>query len=1002
MPMARQSVGSENQGGENNVGPAGRVLRWVCLFVLVGAPGLVAGERQTRHKLEWTHRYEGDVAPGQARPAWERSSGESAGDGVWRLPDPHCWFILGPSAGWDGDKDVAVEARFRITAMGEGKRAAGMIWLGSAQPGQSCALYYRRGKTGDEVSFREGFKPVATLPDTGKLHTCRITVDHGSRRAALVIDGAAEPALTTPLSDVLGSHRINRLLVGNPHELWMGGVAEWDYVRWAYVERPLPMASAKHVRWAGQGACRILAMVPPRDLHGRTHDEMPARIQLDLARVLKQFGVEGRPDLGRIQVIRYDPKTGEPRPCKTFRGLGPCDVAYRFDDFDRRRYTFWYNIEGNGHAGQLVWAHRQEGSSPSHYAVYFDAVKKGQEPGESPIPLLGDCDALYEEDSDGFLIGALHCKPTLCDWNGDGLLDVLVGEIPGHIFCFENRGTKQKPAFGRGRFLMLDGKPLKFPHYTTPCATDWDDDGDLDLIVGRSPNGQVLFFENVGSRTAPRLALRGRLEADGKPIVIPHELKKGESFLTREYMCKPEVADWDGDGDKDLLIGGYVSGAVFYCENVRDGKGVPKLAWRGPLEADGKTLRIGEAASPLVRDFDGDGDLDLITAKGHPVTSRPDPPDAVGMAFFENVGTRRRPKLRERKFPLARREHVGGVAVPTAGDWDGDGDLDLVIGTGAYVRFYRNVGSRTKPLFEKANTLKHKWGPVAAGGFATSPVDWDGDGDLDLVYSAGGQFGLKLNTDPRNPPRWADGGKLRAGGKVITYVFPPGDPETFPVMADLNRDGLPDLVQGVASGFVWFYKNIGTRTKPKLAEGTRLRLNDGGFVKVGYYKPGDKATDFASHSGDRSDPKPADFDGDGDLDLMVSDAYGFVTYFENVGGNASPVFAPGVKVLHERKARALIGVTDWDGDGRVDILLAQGSIVLCRNVGKGKKQVFKRDRRIPHQYIPYPHPYVVDWNGDGDKDLLVSSSYSVVYLIERSYAEDGYADAMIVGVERKP
>ncbi len=418
---------------------------------------------------------------------------------------------------------------------------------------------------------------------------------------------------------------------------------------------------------------------------------------------------------------------------------------------------------------------------------------------------------------------------------------------------------------------------------------------------------------------------------------------------------------------------------------------------RGPISADGKVLRVGSAASPCSADFDGDGDLDLITAKGNIVIGQSDP---VGMTYFENVGTRTKPELRERAFPQPSPDAVGGVAVPTAGDWDGDGDLDLVIGTVSSVCLWRNVGGVNKPSFQLAGTLKNTWGPVGTGGFATAPVDWDGDGDLDLVSSAGG-FELKLNTDPRNPPRWTSAGLLQAAGKTIKYVFPIGDAETFPVVEDFNRDGLPDLLQGVADGHVWYYKNVGTRTSPVLAEGVRLRLNNGQFVKVGYYKEGDKAVDFASHSGDRSDPKPADFDGDGDLDLMVSDAYGFVTYFENVGGNADPVFAPGVKVLHESDVRALIALTDWDRDGRVDILLAQGGIRLYRNVGQGKEQKFQADRELLHQYVPYPHPYTVDWNGDGDEDVLVSSSYSVAYLLERSYLDGGYAEASVVGVERR-
>jgi hypothetical protein len=776
-------------------------------------------------------------------------------------------------------------------------------------------------------------------------------------------------------------------------------VALWQPSR-LVADEPRPVVQAADVPWAGRGQYRILVTVAPRKLDSRNRDEMPARLKVDLAHVLRQLGVEGKPDLGRIQVIRHDAKTKKPIACASFRGQGPYDVPYRFDDFDRRELCFWYDVEGNGHSGQLVWTHTQEANSPACYAIYFDVVKPGQQSGESPIPLLGDGDALWTDHSDGFLITALHCKPTMCDWNGDGLLDLLVGEIQGHIFYFENIGTKHEPKFARGRFLMLDDKPLRFEHYTTPCAVDWNDDGKLDLLVGRSMGGQILFLENVGTRTEPKLALRGNVEADGKPITLPTQLNPGETFFTQDYMAKPEVVDWNGDGYKDLLAGGYVSGAIFYYENVRKEKGIPKLVARGPISADGKTLRVGSAASPCAADFSGNGLLDMITARGNIVMGQRDP---TGITYFKNVGTRTSPDLKERPFPFTQPCHAGVVAVPCAADWNGDGLLDLVIGDDAHVRLYRNVGSRTEPRFELAQTLKNQWGPVRTGGFSTSPADWNGDGNLDLVYAWNGHIELKLNVDPRNPPRWKDAGGLHAGGKPVSYVFPIGDAEMFPLAVDFNRDGLPDLVLGLADGHVWYYKNIGTRTEPKLAEGARFRLNNGGFVKVGRYKEGDKATDFATHSGDRSCPKVADFSGDGVMDLMVSDAYGDVTYFENVGSNEKPVFAPGVKVLHESDQRAMIAVTDWDHDGRVDIILPlQDSIYLCRNVGKGREQRFQRDRELIHQYMPFPNPYIIDWNRDGDEDLLVSSSYGVCYLFERSYIQGGYAEATVVGIQRKP
>jgi hypothetical protein len=778
-------------------------------------------------------------------------------------------------------------------------------------------------------------------------------------------------------------------------------LALWQPGKLAATDIPLPVVQHAKAEWAGLGKYRVLVAVPPRKpAAGRPSDQMPARLKIDLASVLKQFGVKGQPDLGRIQVIRCDPRTGRPVECKAFRGQGPYDIPYRFDDFDRRELCFWYDVAGNGHSGQLVWTHTQEGDSPAYYAIYFDTVKPGERSGESPIPLLGDGDALFTDQSDGFLITALHCKPTICDWNGDGLLDLLVGETQGHIVYFQNAGTKQEPKFARGRFLMLDDKPLRILYSTAPCAADWDDDGLLDLLVGREPGGEILFLKNVGTPASPKLILRGTVEADCKPIVLPPQLNPGETFFTGEIMSKPEVVDWNGDGHKDLLVGGYVSGAIFYYENMRKEKGIPKLVARGPILADGKVLRVGSAASPCAADFSGNGLLDLISARGDIIMGRIDP---VGITYFKNLGTRTSPNLKERPFPFMQPCNVGIVAVPCAADWNGDGLLDLVVGDYAHVRLYRNVGSRTEPRFELAQTVTNRWGPVHTGGFSTSPADWNGDGKLDLVYALIGQIMLKTNIDPRNPPRWKDAGVLGAGGKPINYVFPIGDPEMFPLMVDFNRDSLPDLILGLADGYVWYYKNIGACTEPKLAEGVRLRLNDGGFVKVGRYKESDKATDFATHSGDRSCPKVADFNRDSFLDLMVSDAYGDVTYFENVGSNDNPLFAPGVKVLHESGERAMIAVTDWDRDGRVDVILPLGdSVWLYRNVGQDRKQRFVRDRELIRQYIPYPNPYVVDWNGDGDDDLLVSSSYGVCYLFERSYIEGGYAEASLVGIQRKP
>src|SRR5581483_6036837 len=83
------------------------------------------------------------------------------------------------------------------------------------------------------------------------------------------------------------------------------------------------------------------------------------------------------------------------------------------------------------------------------------------------------------------------------DWNGDGVLDLLVGDIAGHVWLVPNEGTARKPAFGTPRKLEADGKVIQVPHGDShPVVADWDGDGVPDLVVGCG-NGGVLWYRNA-------------------------------------------------------------------------------------------------------------------------------------------------------------------------------------------------------------------------------------------------------------------------------------------------------------------------------------------------------------------------------------------------------------------------------------------------------------------------------------------------------------------------
>jgi hypothetical protein len=156
------------------------------------------------------------------------------------------------------------------------------------------------------------------------------------------------------------------------------------------------------------------------------------------------------------------------------------------------------------------------------------------------------------KDKNGKNIQFVASVPFAFDWNGDGLIDLIVGTINGEVWFIPNEGTPKQHAFGKPERLMADGKPIQVPHGDAgPVVTDWDGDGLPDLLIGCG-DGSVQFYRNIGTRKEPRLAAPQTLvhkSPDRKAWT--GELGENE-WGARVKIC---VVDWNGDGKLDLLLG---------------------------------------------------------------------------------------------------------------------------------------------------------------------------------------------------------------------------------------------------------------------------------------------------------------------------------------------------------------------------------------------------------------------------------------------------------------
>lgn len=360
------------------------------------------------------------------------------------------------------------------------------------------------------------------------------------------------------------------------------------------------------------------------------------------------------------------------------------------------------------------------------------------------------------KDPKGDDIALDHCIyfPAAVDWNGNGLTDLLVGGEDGYVSWLRNSGTVDgnAPVFHPPVRLSTRNPVMHAGVLPVPSVCDWSGDGRLDLIVGNSA-GEVLFYPNTGGPDRPEFDREVLCRADGRPIRVhagstgsiqgPSERKFG-------YTC-PTVADWDGDGRPDLLLSDITGGHYFYRNAGHND--APSFEAPVMLRFGVEPLKTVWRVRPAVIDWLGDGDLFYVCLDEDGVLA------SYRRFSDNELGEKRRLRFHNGAPVTFTEDSGGGrgrIKLCLC-DWTGDGRFDLLFGCHsrassppgpagaprhttqqAGVFLMENLGSNLDPAFALPRPILYSGAPIRLGMHACSPeaVDWDGTGEPDLLIGA--------------------------------------------------------------------------------------------------------------------------------------------------------------------------------------------------------------------------------------------------------------------------
>lgn len=462
----------------------------------------------------------------------------------------------------------------------------------------------------------------------------------------------------------------------------------------------------------------------------------------------------------------------------------------------------------------------------------------------------------------------------LRDYNNDGVMDIFCySSTPGYAGIDLYKGTYDATD-GLSYELVLnhhnDVDLLSFPNSNgleleiyvnrddLPSILDVDNDGDIDILTFSQVSGSKMeWYKNLSVEMGYGVdSLYFDFVDECWGLFIESGTSSDITVSDNENQCadlngftantgihvgSTSVCwDNDGDGDMELIVGDITTNSLTYLNSntVNDGASPWLDIKEDNFPSYDTSVDIPLFPAPFILDVNNDGRKDFIAA-----------PNDVGASLNRNVvwmyenyasSGEGQFSFRQDDFLVENCVDLGQGSKPAFFDYNADGLMDVVVGTdGFFVNLaefdtrlvlFKNIGTAMNPVYQIEDEDWLGFSEYNDRNLAPAFGDLDGDGDQDLLVGENGGSMFYVENE---------GGD---GTPVFNQIIPAylsieGGQKCVPAIADLDKDGLADIITGVKQGRLSFFKNIGTVGTPNFNPDAGMSPNiDGlGGVDVRFY-----------------------------------------------------------------------------------------------------------------------------------------------------------------------